>query len=281
MRVVLTGADGMLASALLACAPADVDLVALTRARLDVGDGAQVEAKMRALRPDVVLNTAAYTHVDRAESQPRKAERVNAIAPGLLGKAATRCGAKVVHFSTDYVFDGSTDSAYDEEAATNPINVYGWSKLRGEIALRESGAQHLIIRTQWLFGPAGRSFPATMWMRACKGVPTHVIDDQTGAPTSTEDLARATWTLLEQDGILNVVNEGSTTWHGVAQRVFAAAGCAHLLSACASSERHRPARRPMHSRLSTVRLRALGGGLPHWTDALDRYIARLSAADVE
>ena len=271
----------MLASALLASAPADVDLVALTRAELDVGDGAQVEAEMRVLRPDVVLNAAAYTHVDRAESHPGEAERVNAVAPGLLGKAATQCGAKVVHFSTDYVFDGSTDSAYGEEAATNPINVYGWSKLRGEIALRESGAQHLIIRTQWLFGPAGRSFPATMWMRASKGVLTRVIDDHTGAPTSTEDLARATWTLLEQDGILNVVNEGSTTWHGVAQRVFAAAGCAHLLSACASSERHPPARRPMHSRLSTVRLRALGGVLPHWTDALDRYIARLSATDVE
>ena len=281
MRVVLTGADGMLASALRACTPDGVDLVALTRAELDVGDGAQVEQQVRTLRPDVVLNAAAYTEVDRAESHAEDAERVNGIAPGLLGKAASRWGATVVHFSTDYVFDGLAESAYDEEAATNPINVYGRTKLNGEMALRESGARHLIIRTQWLFGPAGRSFPATMWMRAGKGVLTRVIDDQTGVPTFTEDLARATWTLLEQDGILNVVNEGATTWHGVAQRIFSGAGCAHLLSACKSDERPTPARRPMHSRLSTVRLRALGGVLPHWTDALDRYIARLSAADVE
>ena len=277
MRVLLTGASGMLASALRACTPEGVDLIALTRAELDIGDGAQVEQQVATLRPDVVLNAAAYTEVDRAESDPRGAERVNELGPGLLGKAAARWGAKVVQFSTDYVFDGADDSAYSEDAATNPINVYGRTKLNGEIALRESGARHLIIRTQWLYGPAGRSFPATMWMRACKGVPTRVISDQTGVPTFTDDLARATWRLLEHDGILNVVNEGSTSWHGVAQRIFSAAGCAHLLSACTSDERPTPARRPMHSRLSTARLHALGGALPPWTDALDRYIARLSA----
>lgn len=277
MRVVLTGASGMLASALRVCAPEGVDLIALSRAELDIGDGAQVEQQVATLRPDVLLNAAAYTEVDRAESHSEVAARVNGLAPGLLGKAAARWSAKVVHFSTDYVFDGLAESAYGEAAATNPINVYGRTKLNGEIALRDSGARHLIIRTQWLYGPAGRSFPATMWMRACKGVPTRVIDDQTGVPTFTEDLARATWRLLERDGILNVVNEGSTSWHGVAQRIFSAAGCAHLLSACTSDERPTPARRPVHSRLSTARLRALGETLPPWTDALDRYIARLSA----
>jgi dTDP-4-dehydrorhamnose reductase len=168
---------------------------------------------------------------------------------------------------------------YSEDAETNPINAYGRSKLAGEIALRESGAPHLIIRTQWLFGSGGRSFPSTMWIRASKGVATRVVNDQTGSPTLSDDLARATWSLLPQHGILNVVGEGAATWYGVAERIFATAGAPHCLAPCSSSEYPTAAPRPKYAPLSTERLRSLGIAMPAWTDALDRYLARLAPAD--
>jgi dTDP-4-dehydrorhamnose reductase len=269
----------MLARALRASAPASFDVVARTHEELDVADASHVAREVNAVRPALILNAAAYTAVDRAESEGDAAARVNSLAPGLLGRAAARVGAKVVHFSTDHVFDGTSCVPYSEDAETNPINAYGRSKRAGEIALRESGARHLIIRTQWLFGPGGRSFPSTMWMRASKGIPTRVVNDQMGSPTLSDDLARATWSLLPQQGILNVASEGATTWHGVAERIFATAGASHCLAPCSSSEYPTAAQRPQYAVLSTERLRSLGITMPAWTDALDRYLARLAAAD--
>lgn len=269
----------MLAHAIRASAPAGVDLVARTREELDVADHAQVEREIDAVKPELILNTAAFTAVDRAESDTQAAERGNALAPGLLGSAAARVGAKVVHFSTDHVFDGDSNAPYAEDAPTNPINAYGRSKLAGETVLLESGAHHLIIRTQWLYGPAGRNFPLTMWMRARQGVATRVVNDQTGVPTFTEDLAAATWSLLDQKGILNVVNEGVATWYDVAQRVFSAAGNVRCLEPCRTTEFPLPARRPAYSVLSTLRLRSLGHVLPPWQKSLDQYIAGLARAE--
>jgi dTDP-4-dehydrorhamnose reductase len=276
MRVLLTGANGMLGHALRASAPTSVEVVARTHVELDVGDETQVEREIRTLRPDFILNTGAFTSVDRAESEAQVAERTNGLGPGLLARAAARIGAKVVHFSTDHVFDGDAVVPYAEDASKNPVNAYGRSKLAGETALIESGARHLIIRTQWLFGPSGHSFPSTMWIRAMRGVATRVVNDQTGSPTFTEDLAFATWSLLEQEGILHVVNEGIATWYDVARRVFLAVGSLQCLEPCATIEFPTPARRPAYSVLSTVRLREFGLALPPWQESLDRYIAQLA-----
>jgi dTDP-4-dehydrorhamnose reductase len=269
----------MLAHALQSSAPVSVEVVARTHAELDVSDALRVTREVNAVRPALILNAAAYTAVDRAESDAETPANVNGVAPGLLGKAAARVGAKVVHFSTDHVFDGTSNTPYSEDAETSPINAYGRSKLAGEVALRESGARHLIIRTQWLFGPSGGSFPSTMWMRASKGVATQVVDDQTGAPTFTDDLARATWSLLPREGILNVVSAGVTTWYGVAERIFRIAGASHCLTSCTSSEYPTAAQRPRYAVLSTERLQSMGFGMPDWTDALDRYLAGLRATE--
>ncbi|MDB4915719.1 MAG: dTDP-4-dehydrorhamnose reductase [Gemmatimonadetes bacterium] len=279
MRILITGANGMVGSALRATASSTVDLIALERNELDVTNRAQVDECVDALQPDVIINAAAFTAVDSAESHAADAERVNGVAPGILGAAARRVRAKVIHFSTDYVFDGESEVPYTEEAAPNPVNVYGRTKLQGEHALRQSGALHLIIRTQWLFGPAGKNFPSTMWLRACRGVATRVVDDQFGVPTHANDLARAAWTLLGHEGTLNVVSEGFTTWFGVATRVFARAGASHLLSPCKSGELRTPAKRPLRSVLSAARLAALGVSLPPWDEALDRYLDRLVAEE--
>lgn len=279
MRILLTGANGMLGSALRATVSPTAELISFDKANFDVTDAAQVTERIAELQPDVILNAAAYTIVDSAESHATDAERVNGIAPGLLGAAAARARAKVIHFSTDYVFDGEATSPYSEDATPNPVNVYGRTKAQGEAALRASGALHLIVRTQWLFGPAGKHFPSTMWLRACRGVATRVVDDQFGVPTHVNDLARATWKLLGHEGTLNVVSEGFTTWYGVAERVFARAGASHLLTRCTTAEHRTPARRPLYAVLSTERLRGLGLALPAWSDALDRYLDRISAAD--
>jgi dTDP-4-dehydrorhamnose reductase len=279
MRVLLTGANGMLARSLAATRPPHIELVARTREELDITNSEQVERELATANPDVILNAAAYTAVDSAESDIEAAERVNGAAPGLLSTFAARTGAKVVHFSTDHVFDGTRDTPYAEDAATNAVNAYGRSKLLGELALHESGARHLTVRTQWLFSDTGRSFPDTMWTRARGRMPTRVVDDQHGAPTFTGDLARATWRLLDEEGIMHVVSEGATTWYEVARRIFSAAGAVELLTPCTTSEYPVAARRPANAVLDTARLRSLGITLPQWTEAIDAFIARRIAAE--
>jgi len=279
MRVLLTGANGMLARALVDTAPVHLELIERSHAELDVTDAGAIERELAATKPTVIINAAAYTAVDRAESDVDTAERVNGIAPGLLGTAAAHIGAKVVHYSTDHVFDGSSGTAYSEDDHPNPINAYGRSKLHGEHALRESGARHAILRTQWLYGDTGRSFPDTMWARARARTPTRVVGDQRGAPTYTGDLARATWSLLDQHGVFHVVSEGVATWFDVARRIFAAAGSAHLLTPCSTSEYAVAATRPPNAVLDTAHLRALAIVMPTWTDALDGFIARRIAAE--
>jgi dTDP-4-dehydrorhamnose reductase len=175
------------------------------------------------------------------------------------------------------VFDGSSKQPYTEDSPTNPINVYGASKLAGEAALRESGADVLVVRTQWLFGANGRSFPRTMWERAAKDLATRVVNDQTGKPTYTADLAEATWRLAQDDvmGILHVANSGSGTWYEVASHIFQQVGKWHLVAQCASADYPTAARRPPNSILSTARADALlGYSLPEWRSAVERFIKR-------
>jgi dTDP-4-dehydrorhamnose reductase len=193
----------------------------------------------------------------------------------------------VVHFSTDYVFNGQSPRPYPEDDATNPIGAYGASKLAGERTLLESGARCAIIRTSWLFGFHGKSFPRTMWQRAREGKATRVVNDQVGRPTYTVDLATATWGLIGQrithNGqrslLLHVANTGAATWYEIARRIFQAAGVPDLVSPCTTAEYPTPARRPAFSVFDTSRYDALAGArLPRGEDALDRLLAELEAA---
>jgi len=280
MRVMVLGAGGMLGHDLVATAPTGIELTALNRAQLDLTNRNALEEKVTSVRPGVIINAAAYTAVDRAESEREEAFRVNAEAVGELGRIATAVGARVVHFSTDYVFDGEATEPYAEDAPTNPINVYGASKLAGEQALAASGAEHLVIRTQWLFGLHGRSFPRTMWDRATARQRTKVVDDQRGRPTFTDDVARATWLLLQrrERGLVHTANEGTATWYQVARRVFDRAGAADLLEPCRTADYPTVARRPSSSVLDLSRFRrTTGTGFASWEDALDRVLEQLKS----
>ncbi|HET7039962.1 MAG TPA: dTDP-4-dehydrorhamnose reductase [Gemmatimonadales bacterium] len=288
MRAVLFGAGGMLGRDLVGTAPRGVELTPCARADADITDPAAVARALRTCRPDVVLNCAAYTSVDRAEAEPEAAWAANAEGPAVIGRTAREAAAPplVIHFSTDYVFDGAAREPYSEDSPTAPLGVYGASKLAGERALAASGAPCCVIRTQWLFGLAGRSFPRTMWERAMAGSPTRVVSDQWGRPTFTTDLARVTWQLVLHAGrelsrhrVLHVANRGVATWHDVAARVFGSVGAGPLLTACTTAEYPTPARRPRYSVLDLSRVAGLPGGtIPSWDDALRRFLASLGAA---
>jgi len=275
MRALVLGAGGMLGHDLVRAAPSGTELHPLTRRELDITDAPALAARVSALRPDVILNAAAYTAVDRAEADTKRARRVNAEAVGELGRIAAEAGARVVHFSTDYVFDGNASRPYQEDSPTDPVNAYGATKLAGEEALRRSGADWLIVRTQWLFGVNGKSFPRTMWERACAGLATKVVTDQTGRPTYSRDVAPAVWKLIDGgvSGVMHIANDGEATWFDVAARVFERAGRRDLLTACSTADFPTPARRPRYSVLDTTRLdEQLGGPLPPWADAVDRLL---------
>jgi len=301
MRVLLLGAQSMLARDLIREAPPWVSLVSSVREQTDVTIEGEVTAALRDAEPDVVVNCAGYTDVDGAESHPSLAFAVNEGGPGTLGRAVARSGSRalVVHYSTDYVFSGRSRQPYREGDPVEPLGIYGASKLAGEGALLESGAPCLIIRTQWVFGLGGRSFPRTMWERAQGGHVTRVVEDQIGRPTYTVDLARATWRLVggaqeasgvergsegsgtadaTHRGIVHVANTGTASWYDVARHVFEAAGRAELLTPCTTSEFPRPAPRPSYSVLDTSRYESIAKQpLPPWPDAVDRLLIDLQA----
>lgn len=281
MKVVVLGSGGMLGSDLVELAPPGSTITAFTHAQLDVTNAGDVERMLGEARPDIVVNATAYTQVDRAESERDLAFAVNARA---VGDLATQCEARgigIVHFSTDYVFDGASARPYSEDDPVNPTSAYGASKRAGEDALRASGARHLLLRTSWLFGEHGRSFPRTMWERATAQTPTRVVNDQIGRPTYTRDLVVATWAAVESGltGTYHAANEGQTSWFDVAVRIFRAAGAESFLEPCRSIEYPTPALRPAYSVLDTSKLRDAGIALPAWSDALNRFLGRLRQGD--
>lgn len=279
MRVLVTGAGGLLGRALAASAPTFIELVAATRSQLDITMPGAVEHMLDHRKPDVIVNAAAYTGVDRAESEPERARGVNALAVQALGVAAARRRIRIVHLSTDYVFDGCGGAPYDIDAAPAPLGVYGHTKLEGEQALRASGARSLVVRTQWLYGD-GPCFPLRMLERARAGLATRVVSDQRGRPTWAPSLAPALWRLAASDaeGVLHLTDSGEATWFDVAEAVFAHSGRRDLVSPCATSDFPTPARRPADSRLDTgAAERLLGGPLPHWRDSLAQFLAHAAA----
>lgn len=258
------------------------------------GDFAQPNAiadTVRALRPDVIVNAAAHTAVDRAETEPDLARLLNATTPGVLAVEAARLGALLVHYSTDYVFDGSGHQPWVETDAPAPLSVYGRTKLEGEQLIAQSGAQHLILRTSWVFAARGGNFAKTMLRLAQESERLTIIDDQWGAPTGADLLADVTAHAIRhlaqrpQDGGLHhCVAAGETNWHQYAQAVLALATQlqpvmafkANEVAPVPTSAFPTPAQRPLNSRLNTARLQATFGlKLPHWRDGVARMLAEI------
>jgi dTDP-4-dehydrorhamnose reductase len=260
VKVLLTGRNGQVGWELERLLE---EVVATDRSTLDLaGDG--ISSFVSATKPEVIINAAAYTAVDRAETEKDAAFKVNGIAPGILAEEARRLGALLVHYSTDYVFDGTKQSAYVEEDRTNPVNAYGASKLEGEKRIRASGCRHLILRTSWVYAPRGRNFFLTM--KNAKQ-PLRVVDDQRGVPTSSRFLAEYTVSLIRKnvEGLLHLVPSGETTWYGFARAIL---GEGAAITPIRSSEYPTPARRPANSVLDNRKAAALLGALPDWKSVL-------------
>jgi dTDP-4-dehydrorhamnose reductase len=284
MRVLLTGRGGQLGMALAHMLDGFGEVVAHDRASLDLADPAQLLARVREAAPDVVINAAAYTAVDRAEEDTATARTVNAVAPGLLARECRARGALLVHYSTDYVFDGAKDEPYVEGDAVGPISAYGLTKLEGERAIAASGCAHLILRTSWVYGPTGGNFVLTMLRAGAARDELRVVDDQHGAPTSTLQLARATRELLAlgverlaaAPGIYHATAAGETTWYGFAQAIFAQREKRPRITPIATSAWPTPARRPAHSVLSSEKLaNTFGVRLGPWSEGLAEVMALL------
>ncbi len=252
---------------------------------------AALTALVRALRPELIVNAAAHTAVDKAESEPELARAINATAPGVIAREAVALGALLVHYSSDYVFDGSGEHARDEDAPTGPLNIYGRTKLEGEQLIRASGCWHLILRTSWVYAARGGNFAKTMLRLAAERDVLNVIDDQVGAPTGAELLADITAHAVPRvraepalGGSYHCVAAGHTSWHGYAQWVIEharAAGQAIKMAPDAlrpipSSAYPTPARRPLNSRLATRKLQAAFGlTLPPWQAGVERMLAEV------
>jgi len=243
---------------------------------LDIGDPDAIRRVVREIKPDVIVNAAAYTAVDKAESEPQLAMQVNGVAPGILAEEAKRSGSFLVHYSTDYILNGEKRAPYTESDSADPINTYGRTKLEGERRIADAGLRHLIIRTSWVYGPRGHNFYMTIRRRAGAGERLRVVDDQIGVPTTAGFLAEQTIGLLrsEVEGVLNVVPSGSTSWFGFAREIVERSGAPTAVDAIASSEFPAAARRPSYSVLASARAEAmLGTAFRHWSELLAAIIA--------
>ena len=292
-RWLVTGAYGQLGSDLVrALAPpprpgeavlGGPKVMAAGRAELDVTDSSAVRAAIRSWRPDVIVNAAAYTAVDAAETDEDAAYLLNAAAPGFLARAAAENGAALIHVSTDYVFAGSGDRPYTEDDPTEPATAYGRTKLAGEQAVLALHPGAHVVRTAWVYGPTGRNFARTMLRLAAEQETVGVVDDQRGAPTWSPDLAGALIALAQSDaapGILHCTGAGETTWFGFAQAIFAAAGLdPERVRPTTSAQRRQPAPRPAYSVLSNARWDAAGlPPMPNWSDAVRAAVLLLQAS---
>lgn len=285
MRWLVTGASGMLGQdvvALLASRGADV--TAVDREVVDITDEAQVRDAVAG--HGIVVNCAAYTAVDDAESHENDAFLINAVGPALLASAATAVGARVVHVSTDYVFAGSAATPYAEGHPLRPVSAYGRTKAAGEWAVRAQADDHLIVRTAWLYGSLGPCFPKTIARVAAERGSVEVIDDQIGQPTWTRDLAALIMRLVDAHvppGIYHGTSSGEVTWYGFARAVVEAAGMDPSIVRSTSSDRFaRPAARPSysvlsHSALTRVGVEAIGPWLDRWVEAAGSVLAPLTS----
>ena len=289
MRILLTGRNGQVGWELARVLPALGDLIATDRSTLDLTNRDQLRRTVREARPDVIVNAAAYTAVDKAEAEKELAFRINASAPGVLAEQAKKIGALLVHFSTDYVFDGTLERPYLETDSPAPVNVYGSSKLAGERAIEASGAAFLILRTSWVYAARGTNFLRTILRLARERDVLSVVSDQVGAPTAArlvaDTTAQAIPAALRQGvvGTFHLSCRGSTSWHGFATRIVEQAralGFGGLRVASVvpipSSEYRTAAARPKNSRLDCAKLEAsFDMSLPRWECSADLVLGEL------
>lgn len=283
-RILILGRSGQVAGTLRARLPeAGHDVVALGRSSLDLSDPAAARTAVLECAPDVVINAAAYTAVDRAESDEAAARALNADGPAAASAAAEQLSAPFIHFSTDYVFDGSKGEPYVEDDPPHPLGIYGETKLAGELAIAEVNPRHVILRTAWVCSPGGTNFLRTMLRLADERDAVSVVDDQKGRPTFARDLAEAVANIIQAldsrppadaYGVFHAASQGDTTWCGFARAIMegsaARGGPAARVRAITTAEFPTPTRRPADSRLATDKLAAIYGvRLPHWRDALE------------
>jgi dTDP-4-dehydrorhamnose reductase len=293
-RILIVGAAGQVGVQLQRSFADYGEIVCRDRDTVDLAVPDQVRAMVRDAAPEIILNAAAYTAVDRAESEPDVAMAVNGKAPAILAEEALRTGALLVHYSTDYVFDGSKTSPWVETDKTNPLNVYGTSKLAGEEAIQRVGGKYLIFRTSWVFGPHGQNYLLTMLRLGRERDSLNIVDDQVGAPTSSIELADATLSIVggvlsgqfgaapNWAGLYHMTCSGSVSWCGFAHAIFSRAqalleGKMPTVTPIASTAYPTPAMRPQNSCLSNEKLNArFAVRLASWETALDEVMHRLT-----
>lgn len=280
MRILVLGRSGQVGTALTQSLQGLGELIALDRAQLDLTNPDAIRTTLREIQPQIVINAAAYTAVDAAESDQAMAFQINAVAPRVMAEESERLGAALIHYSTDYVFDGDKQGAWMEDDATAPLSVYGHSKLAGEQAITDVGGTHLILRTSWVYGLHGKNFLLTMLKLAESRDSLAVVDDQIGAPTWALTIADATSAIIRDagepgqlaalSGIYHLCAGGHTSWFGFAQAIFSHASVQRKpqLRPITTAEYPTPAQRPHNSILNTDKFRRSFGDLPTWDDAL-------------
>ena len=304
-RILLIGTGGQVGHELASALPRVGELVIPDRAAFDLTHPSDVARIIHDAQPRIIVNAAAYTAVDLAEKEPEKARAINTNAPAVMAAEAAKLNAILVHYSTDYVFDGSKESPYAEDDPTNPLNVYGQTKLDGEVAIRDSGCQHLILRTAWVYATRGKNFLLTILRLASQRDELRIVSDQLGAPTWAREIARATSSMLERHtataagdtpptGTFHVTAGGTTNWHAFASAILeeaaklpganpwlgAALGGGSIvtqrITAITTADYPTPARRPAYSVLSNARLvQHYRVQLPEWRDQLKAALASI------
>ena len=300
-KILLTGGRGQIGWELQRTLAPFGEIVVVNRQEMDLADPDSIRTRIREVEPQLIVNAAGYTAVDKAESEPELAMAVNGVAPGIIGEEAKKLGATVVHYSTDYVFDGTKTAPYSEEDAPNPLNVYGRTKLAGERALAAVGVPNLILRTSWVYGARGRNFFLTILRLAGEKKELKVVIDQQGSPTWCRMVAEVTSHMLAQhyslkaragesmtdfSGLYHVTSSGMTTWHGFAGKILEndigrkMRSMPELISV-SSDDYPLPAKRPQNSCLSNDKLaRAYGLKLPSWEKSLTMCFDELAESPV-
>ena len=289
-KILLTGINGQVGRALLQQL-SDCDVVGLSRDALDLSSSDAIRSIIREIKPDLIINPAAYTAVDKAESEPDLAYAINATAPQIMAEEAAKLGSTLIHFSTDYVYDGQKSTPYIETDAVNPQSVYGKSKLAGEVAIQAVGLPHVILRTSWVYGAYGKNFLKTILRLASEREQLGIVVDQIGAPTSSMSIATALDELVaqwdgQQSGVYHFTNTGNTSWHGFACEIVRQYKALNYLPALitdleaikplTTADYPTPASRPANSCLDNAKLQQdFGIALPTWQASLQKVMQHL------